>query len=73
VLACLKCQKRLRKNEKLEALAHLKKTVKRHNKRAGANSPLHERFLYEAVSKGWSHHLHGRDFTRSLEHSSQRE
>ena len=32
VLACRKCQKKLKRDEELRGLAKLKKTIKRHNK-----------------------------------------
>jgi hypothetical protein len=40
LLACRKCQKKLKGNKDLEALARLKKTVKRHNRRH-PETPLH--------------------------------
>ena len=40
ILACRKCQKKLKGNKDLEALARLKKTIKRHNK-AHPDRPLH--------------------------------
>jgi hypothetical protein len=40
LLACRKCQKKLKHNKDLEALARLKKTVKRHN-RKHPEAPLH--------------------------------
>jgi hypothetical protein len=33
ILACRKCQKKLKGNKDLEALAKLKKTIKRHNRK----------------------------------------
>ena len=33
ILACRKCQKKLKSNKHLEALARLKKTIKRHNRK----------------------------------------
>jgi predicted metal-binding protein len=35
LLACRKCQKKLKKDDDLEALANLKKTVKRRNRKSG--------------------------------------
>src|SRR6202012_2779534 len=40
ILACRKCQKKLKGNKDLEALARLKKTIKRHN-RKHPETPLH--------------------------------
>lgn len=40
VLACRKCQKKLKKDDDLQALAKLKKTVKQHNRRH-SEQPLH--------------------------------
>jgi hypothetical protein len=40
VLACRKCQKKLKGNDDLAALAKLKKSIKRHNKRH-PESPVH--------------------------------
>jgi predicted metal-binding protein len=40
VLACQKCQKKLKGNDELAALAKLKKSVKRHNKRH-PDAPIH--------------------------------
>ncbi|WP_263411187.1 hypothetical protein [Terriglobus tenax] len=45
VLACRKCQKKLKNDEALHALAKLKKTVKRHNK-------LHPEMELHLVSVG---------------------